>query len=118
MMWRLWFFVYAIPVLGSWFWQHVQAQTGEAGTVLPPTTQPPPPGTPNLPLGDIQVLIVTDVHSWIGGHGDKEAPIDADYGDVLSFFRRLKAQLAPTGRDLVRLVHHFVILLFDSTRGS
>lgn len=57
----------------------------------------PPPGTPDLPLGDINVLVVTDVHSWVGGHGDKEAPIDADYGDVLSFFRQLQYQLA--GRD-------------------
>jgi 2',3'-cyclic-nucleotide 2'-phosphodiesterase (5'-nucleotidase family) len=60
---------------------------------------PPPLGVPNLPLGDIQVLVLTDTHSWVGGHGDKEGPgMDADYGDVLSFYRQLQQQLA--GRNL------------------
>ena len=35
--------------------------------------------------------------AWVGGHGDKEAPLDADYGDVLSFYRQLRSQL--TTRD-------------------
>lgn len=44
----------------------------------------------NLPLGDINAVVVTDVHSWVGGHRAHEAPaMDADYGDVLSFHEHL-----------------------------
>ncbi|GKZ00675.1 hypothetical protein MPSEU_001019600 [Mayamaea pseudoterrestris] len=49
------------------------------------------PDAPLLPLGDINVVVLTDVHSWLAGHGDKEATFDADYGNVLSFVQRLKA---------------------------
>lgn len=45
----------------------------------------------SLPLGDINVVVVTDVHSWVAGHARHGEPFDADYGDVLSFFRRLQA---------------------------
>lgn len=76
--------------------------------------------SPNLPLGDINVVILTDVHSWVseescdcqvglvirlpnsfafqflsiqlGGHGRQETKYDADLGDVLSFWERLKEQ--------------------------
>lgn len=44
-----------------------------------------------LPWGDINVFVVTDVHSWVAGHGRHEAD-DADYGDVLSFYQLLKQQ--------------------------
>ena len=47
---------------------------------------------PNLPLGDINVVILTDTHSWLGGHGRKEN-YDINYGDVLSFYRILQDQL-------------------------
>jgi len=46
----------------------------------------------NLPLGDINVVVLTDVHSWVGGHGAKES-YDANYGDVLSFYQRLQEQM-------------------------
>ena len=42
----------------------------------------------DLPFGDINVLVVTDVHSWVAGHGAHESE-DADYGDVVSFYERL-----------------------------
>jgi 2',3'-cyclic-nucleotide 2'-phosphodiesterase (5'-nucleotidase family) len=52
---------------------------------------------PTLPLSDINVVIVTDVHSWVGGHVlpplDKNSHVPrrtADYGDVLSFVEHLK----------------------------
>lgn len=48
--------------------------------------------SPNLPLGDINVVILTDVHSWLGGHGRQETKYDADLGDVLSFWEHLKEQ--------------------------
>ena len=42
----------------------------------------------HLPLGDINLVVLTDDHSWVGGHGAHES-LDADYGDVLSFYERL-----------------------------
>jgi 2',3'-cyclic-nucleotide 2'-phosphodiesterase (5'-nucleotidase family) len=50
---------------------------------------------PTLPLSDINVIIVTDVHSWVGGHilpplDGPEPRRTADYGDVLSFVEHLK----------------------------
>ena len=46
---------------------------------------------PDLPLGDINLIVVTDEHSWCGGqkklYGEAVA---ANGGDVLSFVQRLK----------------------------
>jgi 2',3'-cyclic-nucleotide 2'-phosphodiesterase (5'-nucleotidase family) len=56
--------------------------------------------SPNLPFGDINVLVLTDVHSWVGGHGEKEPHLNADYGDVLSFYERLKEYTVQSGKDL------------------
>ena len=44
----------------------------------------------DLPLGEINVLVLTDVHSWVGGHGSNEQVLNADYGDVVSFYEQLK----------------------------
>ena len=40
----------------------------------------------SLPWSDINILIVTDVRSWLAGHAHKDhTPVlDADYGAVLS----------------------------------
>lgn len=60
-----------------------------------------------IPWGDINIVAVTDVHSWVAGHGRHpdwssaaNAPSDADYGDVLSFYRELQAQALDEKRDL------------------
>jgi 2',3'-cyclic-nucleotide 2'-phosphodiesterase (5'-nucleotidase family) len=53
----------------------------------------------DLPWGDINVMVLTDVHSWIGGHMH-ESDRNADYGDVLSFYERLKKHAKKQGRDL------------------
>jgi len=45
---------------------------------------------PDLPFGDINVVVLTDVHSWVGGHPRQEPHYDADLGDVLSFWENLK----------------------------
>ena len=47
---------------------------------------------PTLPFGDINLVVLTDVHSWVNGHGTNEGPdnLDVGYGDVVSFFERLK----------------------------
>lgn len=42
----------------------------------------------DLPFGDINVLVLTDVHSWIGGHSN-DPTHNADYGDILSFYQRI-----------------------------
>jgi 2',3'-cyclic-nucleotide 2'-phosphodiesterase (5'-nucleotidase family) len=56
---------------------------------------------PNLPFGDINVVVLTDVHSWVGGHKSKEpVRLNADYGDVVSFHERLKAYCEETDKDL------------------
>lgn len=48
--------------------------------------------TIDLPLQDVNILVVTDVHSWVAGHGFHEPGLNADYGDVLSFYQRLKEE--------------------------
>lgn len=52
----------------------------------------------NLPFGDVNVVVLTDVHSWVGGHGAHEPGLDANYGNILSFYERLK-ELEPN-RDI------------------
>jgi 2',3'-cyclic-nucleotide 2'-phosphodiesterase (5'-nucleotidase family) len=68
--------------------------------VLPPRVVVASGEEPNLPFGDVNVLILTDVHSWVGGHGNHEASMDADYGDALSFYERLKEYCDATDKDL------------------
>jgi 2',3'-cyclic-nucleotide 2'-phosphodiesterase (5'-nucleotidase family) len=53
----------------------------------------------DLPFGDINVLVVTDVHSHIGGH-QHEKDKGADYGDILSFHERLKKHCDDNEKDL------------------
>lgn len=57
-------------------------------------------GTPALPFGDINVVVVTDVHSWVGGHRDREPAYTADYGDVISFVQILKAYATANNLDV------------------
>jgi len=45
---------------------------------------------PDLPFSDINIIVVSDVHSFVGGH-PHEPDRNADYGDLLSFYERLKA---------------------------
>jgi len=56
-----------------------------AGLVINSTT------TSVLELGEITLLSVTDVHSWLAGHRhpDNEPALDADYGDLVSFRQHL-----------------------------
>lgn len=45
-----------------------------------------------FPFGDINLVVLTDVHSWVAGHGNNEGRdhLDANYGDVVSFFEQMK----------------------------
>ncbi|KAL7560130.1 hypothetical protein ACA910_013143 [Epithemia clementina (nom. ined.)] len=48
-----------------------------------------------LPLGDINLLVVTDVHSWVAGHNvDHEPYWNVDYGTVLSYYITLQNKIA------------------------
>jgi 2',3'-cyclic-nucleotide 2'-phosphodiesterase (5'-nucleotidase family) len=54
---------------------------------------------PNLPFGDINVVVVTDVHSFVGGHRH-DPTANANYGDVVSFYEHLKEYCDAQGQDL------------------
>ena len=56
----------------------------------------------SLPWSEVNLLIVTDVHSWVAGHAhaDHTPALDADYGAVLSLYERLASTAAKAGRDL------------------
>ena len=45
-----------------------------------------------LPFNDINILVVTDVHSWVGSRIRHEPDYNADYGHVLSLYQLLKYQ--------------------------
>lgn len=63
---------------------------------LSPIQSTPAPTYGLLPIQPINFLILTDVHSWVQGHGRHEPDLNADYGDVLSFYQRLKNQIEST----------------------
>lgn len=72
---------------------------------LSPTTEVS--NLPKLPFGDINILVLTDTHSWVGGHAGKEKKAmqpDADYGHVLSFYQQLVASIKDT-KDLFFVVN-------------
>lgn len=54
----------------------------------------------DLPFGDVNVLSLTDTHSWIAGHNTAKEPLNVDYGDVLSFYERLKSHCNEHNMDL------------------
>jgi 2',3'-cyclic-nucleotide 2'-phosphodiesterase (5'-nucleotidase family) len=62
----------------------------------------------DLPWGDINIVAVTDVHSWVAGHAPhpywsndtEQTPSNADYGHVLSFYRQLQNQASEKRVDL------------------
>jgi len=71
---------------------------GSGGDPAPGPTPGPSPGS-NLPFGEINVMIVTDTHSWIAGH-KHETQFDANYGDVVSLYERTKDECDRNGKDL------------------
>lgn len=89
--------------LSSTFLFLLLSLTLQQQTCVQAAEQPP---TPNLPFGDINLIVLTDVHSWIGGHGKNKADqingrsLDVDYGDVVSFYERIKAYCASTDQDV------------------
>jgi len=65
--------------------------------------------TIQLPLQDVNFLILTDLHSSVNGRGgnnhnndddSEDDDHDVDFGDILSFYQRLKENLDDTEQDL------------------
>jgi len=46
----------------------------------------------NLPFSTVNILVVTDVHSWVASRSRHEPDYNADYGHVVSFYRTLQQQ--------------------------
>jgi 2',3'-cyclic-nucleotide 2'-phosphodiesterase (5'-nucleotidase family) len=53
----------------------------------------------SLPIQDVNILVLTDVHSWVAGH-THEPGLDADYGHVLSFYEKLREACNLQEKDL------------------
>ena len=56
---------------------------------------PPMAHLPDLPFGEFNVLVVTDVHSWIAGHERHESRMNVNYGNVLSLYETLQTLKIP-----------------------
>jgi len=56
----------------------------------------------SLDWRDLNVIVVTDVHSWVNGHHQKDyqTPRDADYGDLWSFHHFLSEEANRRQKDL------------------
>ncbi len=54
---------------------------------------------PTLPIQDVNILVLTDVHSWVAGHRHEEH-LDANYGHVISFYEHLKDYCTSQEKDL------------------
>jgi len=62
-------------------------------TTTSPTTSSTTPIDVSLNIQSINIVILTDVHSWVQGHGRHEPNLNADYGNILSFYQRLQQQV-------------------------
>lgn len=57
-------------------------------------------------LGDVNILVTTDVHSWLDGHVHLDRPYgqpartDATFGDVVSLLEHVRLAAAAQGRDV------------------
>jgi len=58
-----------------------------------PSTKSTTPIDVSLNIQSINIVILTDVHSWVQGHGRHEPNLNADYGNILSFYQRLQQQV-------------------------
>ncbi|GMH82114.1 hypothetical protein TrVE_jg12982 [Triparma verrucosa] len=56
-------------------------------------------------LNDINILVVTDAHSWISKHihDDHDPVLNADYGSIASAYLNLKSLASETGKDVFLL---------------
>jgi 2',3'-cyclic-nucleotide 2'-phosphodiesterase (5'-nucleotidase family) len=79
-----------------------------------PFRDPATPPSSAVSFGDVNLLIVTDAHSWISKHAhpDYSVPLDAGYGEIASAVEHVKALAAEQGRDV------FFLNNGDHTEGS
>jgi hypothetical protein len=61
-----------------------------AGTTTPTIASTSAIDDISLTIQSINIVILTDDHSWVQGHGRHEPSLNADYGHILSFYQRLK----------------------------
>lgn len=66
---------------------------GKDQITISPTTTSTTPIDVSLNIQSINIVILTDVHSWVQGHKRHEPSMDADYGNILSFYQRLQQQI-------------------------
>ncbi|KAL7498151.1 hypothetical protein ACHAWT_009675 [Skeletonema menzelii] len=66
---------------------------GKHSITVPPITTSTVPIDVSLNIQSINIVILTDVHSWVRGHGRHEPKLNADYGNILSFYQRLQQQV-------------------------
>lgn len=70
----------------------------------PGAASSPHPTPAPLVFRDINILAVTDVHSWIGGHNRDgvytQQPLNATFGSLVSVVERAKAAAAREGKDV------------------
>lgn len=87
-----------------------------------PTSSPhqttPAPTYGQLPIQAINILVLTDVHSWVQGHSRHEPELNADYGDVLSFYRRLRSQTDSTKLSDGSIPDLYFVMNGDFVHGS
>jgi hypothetical protein len=71
------------------------ANATNATTIAPLLDDTPPliSVTTTLPLSDVNILVLTDVHGWVSHRGRHEPNRNVDFGDVLSFHERLHQQM-------------------------
>lgn len=55
----------------------------------------------DLPLNDINIVVLTDVHAWVASRKRHEPQLDADYGHVVSFYGRLREECDAKQRNLL-----------------
>lgn len=54
-----------------------------------------------LPLGDVNLVVLTDDHSWVAGHNIEHEPnLSIDYGTVSSFYEKLYTSASEQGKEL------------------
>jgi 2',3'-cyclic-nucleotide 2'-phosphodiesterase (5'-nucleotidase family) len=64
-------------------------------------------------LNDVNIVVVTDVHSWVAGHGRHEPYyLNADDGDLLSWYEHLQAAILAAGK------HVFLVNNGDIVDGT
>jgi 2',3'-cyclic-nucleotide 2'-phosphodiesterase (5'-nucleotidase family) len=83
-----------IPILLQFYVQKSKVFFANASLIMLPLILlgliPPNVNSISLPWNDINILVVTDVHGWIGSRKRHEPQWDADYGHVISFYEHLK----------------------------